>query len=83
MPSTTAPWVSIIGKNSMLRPVMLLYSAISPIFWNSWFKSPLFSRMVIHEYVRSRKLIHMGSMISTMAIRWKAAPSRLMKYATG
>ena len=25
----------------------------------------------------------MGSMISTMAIRWKAAPSRLMKYATG
>ena len=39
--------------------------------------------MVIQEYVRSRKFIHMGSMISTMAVRWKAGPSRLMRYDTG
>ena len=49
MPSTTAPWVFIMEKYSRLLPVMLLYSAMMPSFWNSWFKRPLFSRMVIHE----------------------------------
>ena len=58
---------------------MQLYRAMMPIFWNSWFRRPLFSRMVIHEYVRSRKFIHMGSMISTMAVFWKDAGSRLRK----
>ena len=79
MPSTTAPWVFIMEKYSTLLPVTLLYRAMMPSFWKSWLRRPLFSRMVIHEYVRSRKFIHMGSMISTMAIFWKDAPSRLRK----
>ena len=83
MPSTTAPCVLIRVKYSRSLPVRWLYSARMPIFCSSWFKRPWFSRMVIHEYVRSRKFIHMGSMISTMAVRWKDAPSRLRRYATG
>ena len=79
MPSTTAPWVFIMEKYSSSVPKMWLYRLISPIFSNSWFSRPWFSRIVIQEYVRSRKFIHIGSMISTMAVRWKAGPSRLMR----
>ena len=49
MPKMTAPWVLIICSGPMPnRPRNLLMR-------------PLFSKMVIHAKVRSRKFIHIGS----------------------
>ena len=49
----------------------------------NWLIKPLFSRMDIHAYVRSRKLIHIGSIISIMQRLCLLADRRLIRYAIG
>ena len=47
------------------------------------FKRPVFSRMDIHAYVRRRKFIHIGSIMSIMHMRRNRGPSRERTYERG
>ena len=47
MPSTTAPWVRIMGKKEMSVPKMLLIRLNRPMASKKLFRIPLFSRIAI------------------------------------
>ena len=66
---------AIFGKKlytipRITAPGVLISCAVgSPTAFKSEFIRPVFERIVIHEYVRIRKFIHMGSIMSVIMVR--------------
>ena len=71
MPRMTAPLVRMSGSGAMPRCESRVL------------KMPVSSSMATHASVRSRKLMHMGSMMSICKKRCVDGEHCEMKYATG
>ena len=71
MPRMTAPFVRMRG------------SGVRPMDWSRVLKMPVSSSMATHASVRSRKLMHIGSMMSISRKRCVSGLHCAIKYATG
>ena len=71
MPRMTAPFVRMSGSGDR------------PMLFRRLLKMPVSSSMATHASVRSRKLMHIGSMMSISRKRCVVGLHCAMKYATG